>query len=110
MKIVNRKFSGGNIDFLQDYYHTLKTLSEKESYDAIISFETLEHLPRTSDFLSNCYRNLVDKGRLIISTPNQLVSSPETLNWEYHEKKYTTAEFKKLLHSAGFKNIQLFGQ
>ena len=108
--IANKQFATANIRFVEDDCHTLQAAAAFSGFDAIVSFETLEHLPQPTHFLNSCFKNLKTGGQLIVSTPNQLVSSPEELNWEYHEKEYTAAEFYGLLKESGFVNIRLFGQ
>jgi len=107
---AGKNFSSNNISFLEDDCHTLDAAATKAPYDAVVSFETLEHLPRPVDFLNSCYKNLKPGGTIIISTPNKTVSSPEQLNWEFHEKEYTASELFELMTAAGFTNIRLYGQ
>ena len=110
LKIAETNFNAANILYLQDDCHTLQSASQYGLYDAIVSFETLEHLPKPTDFLAACFNNLKTAGKIIISTPNKSVSSPQQLTWEYHEKEYTAIEFYNLIQTTGFKNIQLYGQ
>lgn len=111
LSIANKYFKKGEVNFIEDDCHTLKAASAFGPFDAIVSFETLEHLPRPNDFLSSCYANLKERGSFIVSTPNQLVSSPGgNLNWEFHEKEYKAEEVIQMLGLAGFKNIELYGQ
>lgn len=110
LQIARAKFSTANSSFLEDDCHTLAAAAAKAPFHAVVSFETLEHLPKPEEFLKACYHNLSSQGILIISTPNKLVSSPDNLEWEFHEKEYTAAEFHELLSKAGFINIRLYGQ
>ncbi len=111
LKIANQNFSKNNIKFIEDDCHTLEAASLYGAYDAIVSFETLEHLPQPDLFIKNCFINLKQHGKLIISTPNQLVSSPGgDLNWEFHEKEYTPHELIEILSGAGFTEIKIYGQ
>lgn len=111
LKIANEQFASTNIKFLDDDCHTLASAATLGPFDTIVSFETLEHLPQPELFLKNCFSNLKSGGKLIVSTPNQLVSSPDgNLNWEYHEKEYTPEELVELLSAAGFADIKLHGQ
>ncbi len=108
--IARSTFQADNIVYLQDDCHTLAAAQTAGPYDVVVSFETLEHLPKPADFVKSCFRNLKSGGRLIISTPNKMVTSPVELNWEFHEKEYTAAEFLNLLQQEGFVRIKLFGQ
>lgn len=110
LRVARGQFAATNIRYLQDDCHTLAAASACGPFDAVVSFETLEHLPNPEAFLYSCFRNLRSSGRLIISTPNKTVSSPDTLDWEYHEKEYTATEFLQLLEQAGFREVRLFGQ
>jgi SAM-dependent methyltransferase len=110
LTIAKKKFTLPNISFLKDDCHTLEVASTFAPYDVIVSFETLEHLPKPALFLKNCFANLKNAGKLIISTPNQIVSSPTELNWEFHEKEYTAFELYDLLSQEGFSNIEIYGQ
>lgn len=111
LSIASNIFARKNVHFLADDCHTLTNASIKGPFDCIVSFETLEHLPSPDLFIKSCFRNLKKGGRLIISTPNQVVSSPDgKLNWEYHEKEYTPEELVFILSAAGFSSIDLFGQ
>ena len=111
LNVANKNFNKSNISFFEDDCHTLNNASAFAPYDCIISFETFEHLPQPSLFIKNCYNNLRKGGTLIVSTPNQPVSSPDgLLNWEFHEKEYTAYEFREILAAEGFTDIQIYGQ
>lgn len=47
-----------------------------DSFDAVISIETIEHLGKPADFLKECHRILKRDGVLILSTPNKKMASP----------------------------------
>jgi SAM-dependent methyltransferase len=111
LDVAQKNFAKTNISFFEDDCHTLKNATAFAPYDCIISFETLEHLPQPASFIKSCYANLKQGGKLIVSTPNQPVSSPGgVLNWEFHEKEYTVAELRDILSAGGFSNIMMYGQ
>jgi SAM-dependent methyltransferase len=111
LTVANKNFASSVIRFLEDDCHTLQAAANYGAYDAVVSFETLEHLPQPEKFIAACYQNLNTGGILIISTPNQSVSSPDgNLDWEFHEKEYQPQEMLELLSKAGFSNIKLYGQ
>jgi ubiquinone/menaquinone biosynthesis C-methylase UbiE len=81
------------------------------SFDAIVSFETIEHLQNDEKFIAQCHRIIKKDGLLIISTPNKRFWSPEQdqpCN-EYHFREYSAPEFEELLASY-FRDIELYGQ
>lgn len=111
LKIAKEKFTKANINFIEDDCHTLQNAAAFAPYDCVVSFETLEHLPSPELFIRSCYHNLAQGGALIISTPNQLVSSPDgNIKWEFHEKEYKPDELFKFLSVEGFSEINIFGQ
>lgn len=71
-----------------------------EAFDAVVSFETLEHLDAVA-FLAQVREVLKPGGLLIASTPNQDVL-PWSPAFEHHLRHYTGAEFDALLETAGF--------
>ncbi|MEX0881316.1 MAG: methyltransferase domain-containing protein [Candidatus Saccharimonadales bacterium] len=64
------------------------------SVDAVISFETIEHVANYRKFLSEVKRVLRDEGILIISTPNQDTYIEDN---PFHKHHFTYDEFTKLL-------------
>ena len=82
-----------------------------KAFDTTVSFETIEHLVCYKDFLKETKRILKMDGKLIISTPNRQISSPnqeEPYN-PFHVKEFDTEEFSQLL-SIFFTNLQFYGQ
>lgn len=92
------------------------------SFDAVVSFDVIEHLSDDRLFLRECYRVLKNEGRLILGTPNRhrisffLLSLlgrrptfPRDLGKDLvlgdiiHIREYTIEEFTKLLNKSGFK-------
>lgn len=44
---------------------------EDESMDVVVSCQVLEHIPDTDHVMSECFRVLKPRGKLLVSTPNQ---------------------------------------
>lgn len=88
---------------------------DKEQFDKIISFETLEHVPEADmrQMLQNFYSWLKKGGKLICSTPNEL-ANPYIIDGkitnEYHHKHYTAAEIVNNLKIVNFERIKVFYQ
>ncbi len=111
LAIADKCFSKSNINFIEDDCQNFSKANLYQPYDIIVSFETLEHLPEPNLFLKNCFNSLRQGGKLIISTPNKLVTSPEgTIEWEFHEKEYLPKELFEILTNNGFIHIKIFGQ
>lgn len=106
----------------QEYKHPnlffQKGLAEKmdfedDSFDLVVSMETIEHLKNTQLFLKEIKRVLRPNGLFIVSTPNKnatlrgaIISKP--LN-PYHFREFTKNKFKKILQQY-FSNLEWFGQ
>ena len=70
------------------------------SVDAVVSFETLEHVREHARFMAEVKRVLRPGGKLIISTPERVVYSArgEPVN-KYHLLELSVAEFYSLLRA-----------
>ncbi len=109
--VAQAKFLNNEIQYLIDDCSKLQNNKLNSSYNAIISFETLEHLSNPEAFLERTYSLLKSDGTLIISTPNiNETKHFSKSDWHFHEKEYTAVEFIKLLTDTGYKNIRLMGQ
>ena len=79
---------------------------EDASFDAVTSFETIEHLPDPLGFLRELRRVLVADGVLILSTPNRLTSDGTN---PFHLREFAAEELLALLKQQ-FQNVRLFPQ
>jgi ubiquinone/menaquinone biosynthesis C-methylase UbiE len=79
-------------------------------FDAVVSFETIEHLTFHREMMSEIKRVLKGNGILIISSPNKQYYSvePGYVN-PFHVKELFRHEFTGLVKSY-FSNVALFGQ
>src|ERR1700678_3885280 len=68
-----RTYSAPNLRFL---HGDITSYGDSRSYDLIVCFETIEHIPCCHAALRNCKRLLRSRGMLLISSPNRLLSSP----------------------------------
>lgn len=82
------------------------------SWDLVVSFEVLEHVPRMDTFLRNVRSHLAAGGIAFITTPNRAVFSlgyePSPVNRE-HMKELSREEFESLLRPF-FSQIEIWGQ
>lgn len=81
-----------------------------QSFDAVVSFETLEHFYEHDEFMAEVRRVLRPGGLLVISSPERDVYSPAggTPN-PYHAHELTHAEFGALL-GANFGHVAMYAQ
>lgn len=89
----------------------------EEKYNLIVSFETIEHVPDYRGALKNLADLLSSNGKLIISSPNRLITSPrcKSLNDKpknkFHTQEFTVSELKNELESVGLAvNEVVYGQ
>ncbi|PYR74816.1 MAG: hypothetical protein DMF86_17375 [Acidobacteria bacterium] len=77
--------------------------------DAVVSLETLEHVPQPDVFLREIRRVLRPGGVAVISTP--LNESPARVRPEnpYHLREYSAAEFTALV-ARPFRDVRVYGQ
>ena len=99
-----------NLHFVQGSIESIPL--ESESVDAVVSFETIEHVPEQIQysFLNEIARVLKKDGILVMSTPNKEIYS-DLYNYknEFHVKEFYHDEFLDFLGEK-FKYIKLFNQ
>lgn len=79
-------------------------------FDAVVSFETLEHVRDAGRFLEEVRRVLRPGGQLILSTPNRELWSPRSPRpcQRHHVREFNPREFRALLKA--FQGVEYFGQ
>ena len=75
-------------------------------FDAIVSFETIEHVREYEKYLSECKRVLKEEGVFICSSPNK--RNGNTLN-PHHIREFYLEEFYEIMN-ANFRDVELYGQ
>src|SRR4051812_21353563 len=80
-----------------------------ESVDAVVSFETLEHVPDAEVMVGEIRRVLAPGGYLVLSTPNRAFGPPERHANPFHIKEFTADELRALLERY-FAQVALYGQ
>jgi len=70
---------------------------QDHEFDAIICFETIEHIHEQSPFVKELCRVMDPAGFLVMSTPDKNVSETRGVENEFHEKELYIDEFKDLL-------------
>lgn len=80
------------------------------SFDAVVSFETIEHIEGQEPFLDEIRRVLRPAGLLVLSCPNKLeYSDRRGCTNQYHVRELYRAELEAML-AARFRFAQWFGQ
>jgi len=106
INFAKRHYKENNLSYLQRDVCNLKF--EDNYFDAIISFDVLEHLEGKEQkiFISNLSRVLNIGGTLYIGCPNAIVSIG---NNPHHFKELTKIEFESLLQKY-FGSVTILGQ
>jgi SAM-dependent methyltransferase len=79
------------------------------SFDAAVSFETIEHLKRWREFPAGLAKALKKGGMLILSTPNRLTYSGDIKHNHFHYKEFEPEELEGLLRRH-FSYVRMFYQ
>lgn len=89
----NHRYGHSNINRI---HADATTLTYKEEYDLVCSFETVEHIPDYKKFISVLKQSLKPGGKLLISTPlvEQTNAKPDN---PYHVIEWTYNDFRALL-------------
>jgi 2-polyprenyl-3-methyl-5-hydroxy-6-metoxy-1,4-benzoquinol methylase len=79
-------------------------------FDAVVSFETIEHTTQYKAMLQEFKRVIKPGGVAVISTPNFLINSPGgVLINEFHTQEFVYEELKTILEEI-FPSVEIFGQ
>ena len=80
------------------------------SLDLVVSYETVEHIERYRDFVGELARILKERGTLLLSTPNRLVTSPDgIIRNPFHTQEFDMPGLGRLL-SGHFSEVRVMGQ
>jgi ubiquinone/menaquinone biosynthesis C-methylase UbiE len=81
-----------------------------QTFDAVISFETIEHTKAFNEMLAEFKRVVKNDGVVIISTPNRIINSPAGIVTNpYHTQEWDHDELLHILKTH-FASVQLYGQ
>ena len=95
-------------DKITRFVDNAETYENKDYYDVVVSFETIEHLPNYSAFLERVFSSLKSGGKLIISTPVTAVTTTNNIN-QFHVIEWSFNDFQQLIRKY-FKIDEIFTQ
>jgi len=79
-------------------------------FDAVLSFEVIEHVEKYKDYLKEVFRILKEDAVFIISTPNRLIVSPDgSVSNPDHVREFDLEEFADILKGF-FPQVIIYGQ
>jgi ubiquinone/menaquinone biosynthesis C-methylase UbiE len=93
-----------NIIFKQMEVPPLKGI-DNNSIDFVVTFQVIEHINNDELFISEIYRVLKSGGKLILTTPNQLMSLTRN---PWHFREYTPNQMQEILQTS-FQDIDIKG-
>lgn len=96
--------SKDNIEFLQMNVPPLKGI-EDDSVDFILTFQVIEHIQDDEEFIKEIFRVLKKGGKMILTTPNILMSLSRS---PWHIREYNPLEMKETLQTS-FSKVDLKG-
>jgi SAM-dependent methyltransferase len=102
IEILQKRFPG--VDFRQTVIPPFVGFADN-SFDTIVSFQVIEHIPNDKLFLQEIYRMLKPGGKAIISTPNIAYTLSRN---PWHEREYKPQELIGLV-SGIFDSVQANG-
>ena len=93
-----------NIEFKQMNVPPLKGI-EENSIDYVVTFQVIEHIQNDVRFVKEIYRVLKPGGKLILTTPNLLMSLSRN---PWHTREYTPQSMRYILETS-FSDIEMNG-
>jgi SAM-dependent methyltransferase len=100
------RYAADNVEFREG--DALALADPDDAYDAVVSFETIEHVPDQERFLAEVARVLRPDGVFVVSTPHVRETTRSPGN-PFHEVELSRSDFGALL-AARFGDVELFGQ
>jgi len=106
IKYAQKHYKTENLEFKR--MDSLNLKFRDNTFDAVISFDVLEHIDEEyqSKFISEIARVLKDDGKIYIGCPNATTSKGRN---PFHRRELTRREFESLLRKF-FKNVNILGQ
>ena len=102
---IPENFKGkNNITFIQSEVPPLQKI-DNESVDFVVTFQVIEHIQNDDFFLREIKRVLKPAGKLIMTTPNFLMSLTRS---PWHTREYTPKQMGDIMKSI-FLNVELKG-
>lgn len=120
-KVVGIDISKEAIVHCKKYYQMINTqfinmnctnlAFPNETFDQVVSFETLEHINKAERFVEELHRVLKPEGRLIISTPNKEIYAMYNKNKinKYHIHEFDENGFREFMKPY-FEIEKIYGQ
>jgi GT2 family glycosyltransferase/SAM-dependent methyltransferase len=106
IRLARGRYASGNVKFVVGDCFDLPF--EDDSFDVVVANEMIEHVEDHAGLLAEIRRVLVDKGVLLVSTPNKPVYNRYKTPNVFHVAEMEVPEFRKLLTDR-FRHVRLTG-
>ena len=104
------KNSWNNDNLSYEIMDGTKLKFEDNTFDVVVSFETIEHTTSFNEMIKEFKRILRPKGKIYLSTPNIKINSPSgVVTNPFHTQEWNYEEFNYILNKH-FDSFKLFGQ
>jgi 2-polyprenyl-3-methyl-5-hydroxy-6-metoxy-1,4-benzoquinol methylase len=88
---ASARYRGPNLAYRSTDLGRLPTIEER--FELVVSFQVIEHVPDPADFLAGLRHCTAVGGRILVTTPNRLMSVSEN---PYHLREWTAEELLAL--------------
>ncbi len=107
--VIGYDRDGGAIAHAQQYFQRDNTLYicgtytdlPADQHDAVVCFETLEHIEQDVDFLAALAMSMTARGLLLLSVPNEQYCPHDPAVNPFHFRHYRPMELENMLTDAG---------
>ena len=115
--VAKRKYTHQNLNFVTADLSD-KFPFEENSFDLVIAFDIIEHMPNDTEFLKRIHAILKKRGKLIIQTPNigyfptrleVLLGIWRRSEYDVHCHIYNFSIIESLFKKCDFKNVKSKG-
>ena len=105
---ASRKYCSESCVF--EVYDGVRIPYNDNTFDAVVSFQVIEHLQDDINYVSEVYRVLKEHGSFVLTTPNRTYRlKPGQQPWNrFHVREYDPHEFENILHSK-FSDVTVWG-
>lgn len=93
-----------NVEFRKQLLPSLAGIADN-TFDFAVTFQVIEHIQDDKAFVKEIHRVLKPGGKLLLSTPNRLMSLTRN---PWHIREYTASELKNILLSV-FSKVEMKG-
>lgn len=106
ISFAKEHYNNHNISFESKIF----PFQESQSFDFIVSLESIEHIDEDCQFLKMLYDSLVPGGYLLLSTPNEEALDLKINPNHFHFRHYTIDSIREMLQKNNFSLISFWGQ